>query len=152
MLNNFFRKHANNNSVRDHLGGFQDSFTERQKKSIMNSLLLIAYADREFDGREIKYFEETSTILGYKLHYSLEDTIDEFTRMSREEVLSSLNGLDESQKDWYIVTVFGMINADGKVFEEEFLAADTFFNNMGISLDRCERVLKKAQLFSEMFN
>ncbi len=71
--------------------------------------------------------------------------------LDRETLFNLLNSLDESQKDWYILTVVGMIHADGQVLEVEFQYMETFLSKMGITKQRFEDVLKFSQLMMKKF-
>ena len=152
MLFKFFQKTEKQNTVREHFGGFQDQFTANQKKAIMCSLFLVANSDGEYHKKEHQVFEQTATILGYKLHFALDDTIDELMTIGREQLFTILSSLDEGQKDWYIITVLGMVHADGVALDKEFEYAMAFFDRMEITVERCENVMKKSQLLMEMFS
>lgn len=151
MLFNFFKKHEKQNVVNEHLGGFQTGFNQQQKKAVMCSLFLIANSDGEFHNMENQFFEQTATLLGYRLSSDLDTTLDKFMTMDRESLFRNLNSLGESQKDWYIVTAFGMVHADGKALEEEFQYMIVFFEKMGISEQRFENVIKKTELLMQNF-
>ena len=151
MLFNFFKKHKKQNVVNEHLGEFQTEFNQQQKKAVMISLFIIANSDGEFHNMENQFFEQTATLLGYRLSSDLDTTIDEFMTMDRESLFRNLNSLGESQKDWYIVTAFGMVHADGKALEEEFQNMIVFFEKMGISEQRFENVIKKTELLMQNF-
>jgi uncharacterized tellurite resistance protein B-like protein len=151
MLFDFFKKHEKQNAINEHLGGFQKEFNQQQKKAVMCSLLLIANSDGEYHNKENQFFEQTATVLGYRLSSDLDTTLDEFMTMDRESLFRNLNSLGESQKDWYIITALGMVHADGKALEEEFQYMIVFFEKMGISEQRFESVIKKTELFMQKF-
>ena len=113
--------------------------------------MLIANADNDYHRKEQIYLEETALILGYTLKDNLDDQLDEFMSLDRNQLFLTLNGLTETQKDWYIVTVFGMVHADGVALETEFQYAFAFFDRMNITVERCENVMEKSRLLSEMF-
>ncbi|MFG6686244.1 TerB family tellurite resistance protein [Mariniflexile sp. HNIBRBA6329] len=152
MLFNFFKKHEQQSAVNEHLGGFQDDFNEHQKKAIMISLFLIANSDGEYHNKENQFFEQTATLLGYRLNPDFDKTVDDFMTMDKPSLFRHLNSLGSSQKDWYIVTAFGMVHADGQALEEEFQYMLVFFDEMGITEERFENVLKKTELMMKMFN
>lgn len=135
-------------SVRENLGDFQDQFTENQKKAIMCSLFLIANSDGEFHHKEQQFFEQTAMLLGYTL---TSDILDEFLSMERTQLFQLLGSLKEDQKDWYIITAYGMVHADGQTLEVEFQYLDVFFTKMGITVERFQNVLKKSQLLMNKF-
>jgi len=151
LLFNSFLKKENEKEVRKHLGGFQDNFSEQQKKAIMLSLFLIANSDEEYHQKEYQFFMKAATLLGYRIKSNFGDQVDEFAKMSRQDLFGSLSSLDESQKDWYILTVFGMIHADEVPLEIEFQYASSFFDSMGITEERCENVIKKAAALQKFF-
>ena len=151
MLFNFFKKHENQNVVNEHLDGFQTGFNQQQKKAVMCSLFIIANSDGEFHNMENQFFEQTAALLGYRLSSDLDTTIDEFMTMDRESLFRNLNSLGESQKDWYIVSSWGMVHADGKAIKEEFQHLLVFFDEMGISEERFENVIKKSELLMQNF-
>ncbi len=148
MLFNFFKKHERQNTVNEHLSGFQEQFSEKQKKAILTSLLLIANSDREYHRKEERFFEQTATMLDYRLQ---SDYMDDLMSPDQDELFQILNSLAESQKDWYIITAFGMMHADGKSLEVEFKYLVGFFSRMGITEERYENVLRKTQLLMEKF-
>jgi len=148
MLFSFFKKHERQNAVNEHLSGFQEQFTEKQKKAIMTSLLLIASSDGEYHRKEEMFFEQTANMLGYRLK---RDYFDDFMTLDKRELYQLLDSLEESQKDWYIVTAFGMIHADGKPLEVEFKYLEVFFDKMGITEERFENVLRKTELLMKKF-
>jgi uncharacterized tellurite resistance protein B-like protein len=142
MLFSFFKKHEQLNTINKHLGDFQGQFSENQKKAILNSLLLIACSDGEYHQTEADFFEQAATLLGYRLNH---DYANELSSFSRDKLFQLLNSLNESQKDWYIITVFGMMYADGEALKIESQYLDALFNNMGITEERFEKVLSKTQ-------
>lgn len=150
MLFNFFKKHKSQNAVKEHLSEFQSEFNIQQKKAIIRSLFIIAISDGEYHRKEHRYLEQIATILGYGLNNDIKKAIDEFSTMDRDALLRNLINLDETQKDWYIVTVYGMIHADEKTYKEEFQYAFIFFEKMSISEQRIEEVIKKTELLKKI--
>lgn len=150
MLFNFFKKHESQNAVKEHLGGFQFEFNIQQKKAVIRSLFIIANSDGEFHRKEHRYLEQIATVLGYGLNSDIQKAVDEFSTMDRDALFGNLKNLDETQKDWYIVTAFGMVHADGKTYEEEFQYVFVFFEKMGISEQRVENVIKKTELLKKI--
>lgn len=148
MLFSFFNKHEKQSAVNAHLGGFQDEFTKNQKKAILNSLLLIACSDGDYHQKEVQFFEQAATLLGFRL---TQDYAEELMSFSRDNLFQLLNSLSESQKDWYIVTVFGMMYADGEALEIESQYLDALFDNMGITEERFEKVLSKTQFIMNKY-
>ena len=117
----------------------------------MCSLFLIANSDGEYHNKEHQFFEQTAMLLGYKLGNNLDSIVEEFMTMDRESLFYHLNSLNESKKDWYIVTAFGMVHSDGRALEEEFQYMLVFFDKMGITEERFENVIRKTELLMEKF-
>lgn len=144
MLFNLFKKNKKQNDVIQHLGAFKRSFNEQQKKAILWSLFLIANADKKFDRKEKKFFSETAMMLGYKFS----DDYMEFLLIYPEDSIAILKTLTEGQKDWLIVTLLGMVHADGKALQEEYDLMQNFFTIIGVTMHRVESVVKKTQILS----
>lgn len=148
MLFDYFHKNVEEEFAREHFGGFQDGYTPQQKKAIMLSLYLIAISDQDLDVKEMQFFEQTSRILGYRLS---DDFMEVFKEIKPEELFTILNSLDESQKDWYIITSYGMLQADNKILESESDYLMYLYNNMGITEERFESVVRKAEALRKYF-
>jgi len=148
MLFDFFKKQEKQDAVKQHFGSFQDSYTELQKKAILSGLLIIANADGEYHRKEAEFFMQTAALLGYKLQRNyLEDLLSiEPTNLTR-----ILNNLDEGQKDWFIITIFGMIHADGKDLDVEYQYLTGIMKGMGVTRQRFDDVINKAQILAQRF-
>jgi hypothetical protein len=149
MLFNFSKKNKQESVLRENLGGFQDSFTLRQKKIILYSLFLIANSDHLFSDEEIQYFEHIAMILGFQINKTF---IKECQSFTRTDINFTLTNLTPDQKDWYIVTVVDMVHVDGEAPEIKSKYATVIFNYMGISEERMDRIVKKAAAFTKYIN
>ncbi len=136
---NFFNKKRDTNFIKKHLSGFEGTFTDEQKKAILVSLYVIANADDEFHEMEDEFFKKTANLLNYNLS---DNIMEEFSAISRATVFELLKGLSDSQKDWYLVTVAGMIHADGKVLASELDDAFRYLLSMGISKNRLDKTIE----------
>jgi len=141
---NFFNKKRDTNFIKKHLSGFEGIFTGEQKKAILVSLYVIANADDEFHEMEEEFFKKTADLLNYNLSDNINE---EFSTISRAEVFKLLKGFSDSQKDWYLVTVAGMIHADGKVLANELDDAFRYLLSMGISKKRMDKAIKNLNSF-----
>ncbi len=52
-------------AFKEHLIGFQESFTDEQKQAILFSLFDIANSDDEFHAKEIEFFDQIGKLLDY---------------------------------------------------------------------------------------
>ncbi len=137
---NFFNKKRDIDFIKKHLSVFEGTFTDEQKKAILVSLYVIANADDEFHEMEEEFLKKTAGLLNYDLS---DDINEEFSAISRAEVFKLLKGFSDNQKDWYLVTVAGMIHADGKVLANELDDAFRYLLSMGISKKRMDNTIEK---------
>ena len=149
MLFDFFKKNKGQNVVTHHLFGFQKSFTEVQKTAIMSSLYVIANSDGKFHKKEARFFLQAAEVLEYKL---TENFLDRFLLITPEEQIMILNMLDESQKDWFIITIFGMVCSDGKALDIEYKTMQFILESIGITEQRFHNVIDKYEAISRKFN
>jgi hypothetical protein len=129
--------------LRDHFLGFQDSFTDIEKKAILISLYDIANSDDEFHKSEVRFFQEISILLGFSAR---DNTIYRYLEMDRDYIFKSLNNLKDRQKEWYIVTVIAMMHSDGKIKKEELEYIQVYLDKVGISKEIYSKSIDKGKL------
>lgn len=139
--------------------GFQETFTESQKKAILGSMFLMIIADKSLGVNKVKSLKTTADLLGFNLKSGtldcignqLFDNVNDFYRT--EHTLNvDLKSLSPSQKDWYILTIVGLMNADRMITESEFSNMIIMFNKIGISENRVVDVVEKASALGKFFN
>jgi len=128
MLFSLFIKRKKNKLIKKHIESFQDSFTEEQKIPILASLFLIANSDDEFHDSEKEFLQKFSDAFGYQI---TDEIMDKYSQVDMDSLFEELSKLSSSQKEWLVISVFGMIHADNMVLEEELLLAKKFFTKMG---------------------
>jgi len=136
----FFKKRSNNETIKSHLSSFHGSFTDEQKKAIMVSLYVIANSDEEFHTKEVEFLQQTADLLGYQISGDIDQ---EFSDINRGRVFEQFREFSDEQKEWYLVTVTGMIHADGKVLESELDDALRYLLSMGISKEKMIKIIGK---------
>lgn len=141
----FFKKRKNNEILKSHLSGFQGQFTNEQKRAIMVSLYVIANSDEEFHTKEVEFLQQTAYILGYQISNDIDQ---EFSGINRGKVFEQLKEFSDKQKEWYLITVTGMIHSDGKVLESELDDALRHLLSMGISKEKMIKSIKKFKAMS----
>ena len=136
----FFKKSKKDNL---HQGQSVDpyTFTDEQKKAILVSLFEIANSDQEFHQRETEYHKKISDFLGYSIR---KGKLQKLLNKDKERLYQLLREFTESQKDWYVFNVVGMVYADGKVVEEEFDHVEKFLLSIGFSKGMINRNLEQA--------
>lgn len=48
------------------------------------------------------------------------------------------------QKDWYIVTAYAMLHADGEALDVEYQYLEVYFEKMGITREHFENVINTS--------
>jgi uncharacterized tellurite resistance protein B-like protein len=134
----------------EHLGEFQDNFSSGQKTAMIMGLWAIANSDGEIHQKEEIFMKEMSLILGYDYNNLWDGVLN--SQYEPGEIKRALNSLTNSGKDWYIITIFGMIHADGRTLEVEFAAAEAILNLMNVSVDHALKTLQKSQALMDHFN
>lgn len=141
MLFSLFIKYKKNKLIKKHIESIQHSFTEEQKIQILASLFLIANSDDEFDNSEKEFLQKFGDAFGYQI---TDEIMDKYSQMDINSLFEELSKLSLSQKEWLVITIFGMIHADNIALEEELLLAKQFFTKIGISLDSVKNIIKKG--------
>ena len=117
------------------------TFTDEQKKAILVSLFEIANSDQEFHQRETEYHKKISDFLGYSIR---KRKLQKLLNKDKEHLYQLLREFTESQKDWFVFNVVGMVYADGKVVDEEFDHVEKFLLSIGFSKDMINRNLEQV--------
>ncbi len=137
---NFFKKNKKETTIEEHYNDFY-GFSDDQKKAILVSLFDIANSDEDFHDKETDFINRTSTTLGYSLKYH---QIKKSLNNEREQIYDILRGMNDHQKDWYVITVLTMIYADGKIDSDEFGYVENFLLNVGVSRETIEKNMVKT--------
>jgi uncharacterized tellurite resistance protein B-like protein len=117
----------------------------------MLSLYVVANSDGEFHQKEIDFFHDTAEVLGYKMKRSAEATLNDIISISKPEMVKVLNQMDNNQKDWYIITLMGMIHADGRTLEIELNHGYAYLEAIGITKEYAESIIKKSSLLMQAY-
>ncbi len=113
--------------------------------AIIVSLYIIANSDEEFHTKEVEFLQQTADLLGYQISSKIDQ---EFSGINRGKVFEQLKEFSDKQKEWYLVTVTGMIHADGKVLDSELDDALRYLLSMGISKEKMIKSIKKFKAMS----
>lgn len=126
--------------IREHLGAFQDNFTKEQKCAILCTLMVISNSDGEVHPKEVAVVEQIGQILGIEI---TDPAIERIVAGGEKEIIRILNTLDRRLKEWYVLTIHGLIAADGKVEEAEMTYALSYAMDIGISADEFIEIIEK---------
>ena len=142
MMNLFDEK--NYPVIKNHLESLDYEFSDDEKNAILSSLYNIAHSDDEYHPNEKELLKEISAIIGYDFEdFSKEGHIE----LDDNQIFEILKGLDEGQKDWFIITAFLMIYADGVALMQEYFKIESYFEKIGISKERWQEVINKTEEF-----
>jgi hypothetical protein len=142
MMNLFDEK--NHALIKDHLETFDYEFSDDEKKAILSSLFNIARSDDEYHPKEKELLKDISAIIGYDF--------DDFSKghhleLDDNQINEILKGLGEGQKDWFVITAFLMIYADGVALMQEYFKLESYFEKMGILKERWQEIINKTEEF-----
>lgn len=152
MLFKNFKQNKDEKAVDSHLKKFKDQFTDKQKKTIIQTLYSIAQSDGEYHEKEDAFFKETANLLGYELNEDFDQQAEELLHFSEDEQAAVLNSLSDDQKDWFVVTVVGMVHVDGAVIEDELKYSKQLFYRMGITEQRFKDIINNSETIKESIN
>ncbi|RKD90026.1 TerB family tellurite resistance protein [Mangrovibacterium diazotrophicum] len=136
------------NSFHRHVNGFANGFSEEQKSAIIGSLFMMANADGSIHPREVDNVTMAAKLLEFNIDSKCFERV---IGKGEREVIKILNTLDRSQKEWLIVSIHGMIFADGKIEDAEIAVALAIANSIGISEYEYEMIIKKTEFLMREF-
>lgn len=143
---NFFNKKQD--PINDYMGNFQNNFAKEQKAAILGFLVYLAKSDNQFHPREMQNLEQTGRLLGLE---SNDPVIAKVANGGIDEITRILNTLSRSQKEWFVVALQSMVNADGKVEDIEMDYALGIAKDIGITEEEYIQIVQKAKLLTEKF-
>lgn len=128
---------------------FQKSFTLEQKIAIIHNLLVVAQCDSELHSNEVESIKQSARLLG--IDFDVNNLSPLMTTMFRQNNIPILNTLDKNQKEWYIVAMNTVMQADGKVLEKEVQYCLIIAEDIGISAEEYKRILDKTNKLFNLF-
>ena len=132
----------------EQLNDFQDGFTKEQKAAIIGSLIIISKADGQIHPNKIHYIEYTAKLLGIEFG---DPIFPMSVSKGKDYMISILNTLDSSKKEWYVATVHGMVLADGEVESIEVSFALGICEDIGISEEKYVEIIEKGQAIAKLY-
>lgn len=142
----FFKKKKD--PVREHLGDFQNSFTKEQKVAILGSLVILAKSKGQMLPKEIDLIEQTGRVLGLDVDEAL------FAKIAGggiDELMRILKTLNQSQKEWFVISMRSMTAASGKVNEEQIALAFGLAEKIGFTENEIIELIDKTERLNEFF-
>jgi len=109
-----------------------NTLSENQKRGILFGLIILAQADGEVHDNETYFLNKTALLLDYDIY---DNAFERFQSLGTDNLFESLSSLDAKQKDWFVFTAFGMINADFKTTTKENQIINVIFENMGLTIE-----------------
>jgi len=129
--------------VSKELRDFQNSFTEKQKATIIASLIAIANSHEYMSPKKANNIGQTAILLGINPDSPM---IRKLYERGKDELIQTLNTLDESQKEWYIIAIHELATTDGMPRDKEISNVLGFADSIGISEERYEQIIEHAAL------
>ena len=136
----FFKKSKKNTVLNESFNKLY-GFDEEQKTAILLSLYEVANSDDEFHPKETEYHNKIGSYLG--LDYSNRQ-LRAMLKNDRDRLYKLLDNMNEPQKDWYVITVLGMIYSDGSIIQEELNHVISFLKGIGFSEERIRKNMVKT--------
>lgn len=141
---NLFNK--NKNPISDM---FSD-LSENKKMSVMNFLLTIGVCDGEQGNqeKELQYLNSYVKILGVRQ----DQCMPYLEAYGHSRIISDLNTITQSQKEFLVVAAWEMIICDGRPNETELEVAANLFEQIGVSEDKFIETIEKTNLLMKKFS
>jgi len=143
----FFNKRKD--PVSEDLRDFQKSFTKEQKVAILGSLVILAKSKGQMLPKEIDLIEQTGRVLALDVDETL------FAKIAGggiDELMRILKTLNQSQKEWFVISMRSMTAASGKVNEEQIAFAFGLAEKIGFTEDEIIELIDKTQHLNDFFN
>lgn len=127
------------------LSGFGNDLTYEQKAATMASLLAIATTNfiQEITKDESTFLDKFSLLL--KIEPKKDDAVGQMLKNGGEYIVQVLNGLTESQKDWYVGTAHSLLHIKSTPQESKRKFAFGIFAGIGVDGKRYTTVLDLMQ-------
>jgi len=122
---------------------FFDTFSKLQKAAVIRCLIVILKADGKTHPKEITYVEEATAMLNIDTDDPIVNRL--LTDNTKHEMLRHLNTLNESQKEWLVVMMHGMILSDGEVDQKEINYSMGIAQEIGINQDKYFSIISKSE-------
>lgn len=150
MAIRLFQRNRKNDSVKQHLQSFNETFSDEEKKAVLCCLFIIANSDGEYHEKETEFFVKTAEMLDYDIKYSVAEVAKEFISLVDNQLFRVLQKLNDEQKDWFIITLHGMIQADGRTEESEIRQINLILRRVGITRDHYDDVVQRSKLLAAL--
>jgi len=115
------------------MNDFLNDLTLSQKKAMVYAFYQIAKSDNELAEDEITFLQKIGDKLGETFgHLSISQLIVTNTT----EHIKHLKSLNSNQKNWFVINALAVINADKRLYDEEFSVANGFFAIIGYTPEK----------------
>jgi len=118
--------------------------TEDQKRAAMLSIYNIGRYRRRLRKKAKKYFDQVVSDIGY-MFVERADYIKDFKTISENEMLETLKGLSEVQKEWYVIIAHGMLESIDRPKMKQQRAFAHSLLSIGIDKDKYIDIMKKME-------
>jgi hypothetical protein len=124
------------------LSELKNSYTEEQKAAMMYSLMLIVASEGVYDTKKFNFLNTQATLLGFDLEGK---SMDIYQHKKADYAYGILKKMNDSQKEWFSVTLGSMISLDKRPTVNEEKLVDRILTETNISDDEFKNANLKAR-------
>lgn len=120
---------------------FRSGFTNQQKAAIISSMIIVTKTPNGITKVEWHYIEKLAILLKIGLD---DPELETIPQKGRVNLVSILNTLSRSDKDWFSYSLYTLLYQNGKPEGNKLQIALTILNDIGISQDEFISVVDKS--------
>jgi|688.fasta_scaffold1263304_1 hypothetical protein len=136
----------NNSNQKQTLAEFQNSFNTNQKAAIICISVIVATCDRPLNPSEETNIENTASLLNFSLSNPL---LQELPQYGSQKLISILNTLNRSQKEWVLIAIYELVHCDGTPVKMEINYSAGIARDLGFSENQyLDLIQKKTQILN----
>jgi hypothetical protein len=140
---NFFRKKQENP-----FSEFASTYSKEQKASIIGIMLMLGKSAGNINKQQMDAISNTAKMLNLDID---DPILISAAAGGHDYLVNNLKTLDQSQKDFFVVTINGYCLTGGENIEKLFNYSLKFCEKIGISEIEYESIIKKMALMMEKF-
>jgi len=127
---------------------FKNSYTEEQKAAMMYSLMLIVASEGDYDTKKFNFLNTQASLLSFDLEGK---SMDIYQHEKADYAYSILKKMNDSQKEWFSVTLGTMISLDKRPTVNEEKLVDRMLTEINISDEQFKNSNLKARALLNKF-
>jgi hypothetical protein len=128
---------------------FANSYTEEQKAAMMYILMLMVASEGDYDTKKFNFLNTQAKLLSFDLEGK---SMDIYQHQNADYAYSILKLMNDSQKEWFSVTLGSMISLDKRPTLNEEKLIDRILSETNISDEQFKNANLKARALWNKFN